>query len=85
MIFHGYAQLWYHNLKHNSILGHHDFCVKLMPCLSTSMLAKQSMTRLFTIIQREDESSRTYLHILNEEMSNMKDLLELIFVEALIS
>jgi len=43
------------------------------------------MTRLFTIIQREDESFRIYLYILNEEMLNVKDLLELIFVEALIS
>jgi len=85
MIFHGNAQLWYHNLKHNSILSHHDLCVKLMSCFSTSMLAKKSMTRLFTIIQREDESSRMYLYILNEGMLNVKDLLEFIFVEALIS
>lgn len=79
IIFHGYAQLWYHNLKHNSILDHHDLCVKLMSYFSTSMLAKKSMNRLFTIIQREDESSRKYLYILNEEMLNVKDLLELIF------
>jgi hypothetical protein len=49
------------------------------------MLAKKSMTRLFTIIQREDESSRMYLYILNGGMLNVKDLLEFIFVEALIS
>ena len=64
----------------------HQFqCVKLMACLSISILAKKSSTKLFRITQIKDESTRVYLKRFDEEMFKVEDLIKLIASEALIS
>jgi hypothetical protein len=56
-----------------------------MACLSISILAKKSSTKLFRITQIKDESTRVYLKRFDEEMLKVEDLIKLIASEALIS
>ena len=61
--FNGFARVWYHGLKPNSILGHipfQDLYMKLISHLSTNIHTKKSTTELFAIIQQDDESMRAY-------------------------
>jgi len=60
-IFYGSAQLLYHSLKSDSILDLNDLYVKLISHSYISRPAKTSTTKLFTIIQWEDKSVKTYL------------------------
>jgi len=48
-------------LKPSSILGLHDFCMKLISYFSTNILTKRSIKELFVITQQEDENTRAYL------------------------
>ena len=64
----------------------HQFqCVKLMACLSMSIPAKKSSTKLFGITQIEDESTRVYLKRFDVEMLKVEDLIKHIASEALIN
>jgi len=44
----------------------------------------KTSTKLFDVTQQENESTRAYLKRFNEKMLNMKELLELVALEALI-
>ncbi|KAJ6991066.1 hypothetical protein NC653_019320 [Populus alba x Populus x berolinensis] len=39
-IFHGFAQVWYHNLEPDSIFSLHDLYAKLISCFNTSIPTK---------------------------------------------
>jgi hypothetical protein len=51
---------------------------------STSILAKKSSTKLFSVIQQIGESTRAYLKRFSEEILKVKELLEPVAFEALI-
>jgi hypothetical protein len=50
-----------------------------------SIPAKKSSNELFSIIQLENESTRAYLKRFNEEMLNVKNLLQPVALKALSS
>ena len=56
-----------------------------MACLSMSIPAKKSSTKLFGITQIEDESTRVYLKRFDVEMLKVEDLIKHIASEALIN
>jgi hypothetical protein len=56
-----------------------------MACLSISIPAKKSSTKLFGITQIKDKSTRVYLKRFDEEMLKVEDLIKLIASKALIS
>jgi hypothetical protein len=47
--FRGSTWAWYNNLKPNSIMGFNDLCAKLISWFSTSILAKRSFMKLFSV------------------------------------
>jgi hypothetical protein len=73
----GSAHVWYHSLKHDSILHFHDLSSKLISRFSRSIPTKKSTIELFTVTQQKDKSTTSYLQSCNEEMLNVKRLLNL--------
>jgi hypothetical protein len=71
-------------LKTNSINGFNDLCADLWAHFNNIILAMKTSTKLFDVTQQENESTRAYLKRFNEKMLNMKELLELVALEALI-
>uniref|UniRef100_U7E2F4 Retrotransposon gag domain-containing protein n=1 Tax=Populus trichocarpa TaxID=3694 RepID=U7E2F4_POPTR len=61
-----------------------DLCAKLVARFSTSIPMKKSFAELFRVIQGGKESTLAYMRRFNEEMLQVKDLLEPITCEALI-
>ncbi|KAJ6991069.1 hypothetical protein NC653_019323 [Populus alba x Populus x berolinensis] len=45
-IFHGFAQVWYHNLEPNLVFGLYDLYAKLISYFNSSILAKKSIIEL---------------------------------------
>lgn len=76
---------WYQSLKLGSIINFYDQSTKLILYFSTNIIAKNLRTKIFAIMQREDESTRTYLQRLNEKILNLNRLLKPITTEALIN
>jgi len=76
---------WYQSLKLGSIINFYDQSAKLILHFSTNIIAKNLLTKIFAIMQREDESTRTYLQRLNEEILNLNRLLKPITTKALIN
>jgi hypothetical protein len=76
---------WYRSLKPGSIINFYDQSAKLILHFSTNIIAKNLLTKIFVIMQREDESTMTYFQRLNEEILNLNRLLKPITTEALIN
>jgi len=55
MMFCGSARVWYHNLSPDFILSFHNFYEKLFSQFSSSTLAKNRTTELFSITQWEEK------------------------------
>jgi len=68
--------MWYYSIKPNSTLDFYDICTKLISCFNMSIPVKRSIIELFSITQQVDESNIIYLQRFNDEMLNMKSLLE---------
>lgn len=83
--FQRFTRVQYHNLKLGSISSFLDLCDKLIIHFSMSIPAQKSSTELFSIIQLENDSTRAYLKKFNEEMLNLKNLLEPVALKALSS
>lgn len=62
-----------------------DLCFKVVTQFNTSIPAKRSFTKLFGVTHVDDESTRAYLKRFNEKMLKVKELIELIALETLIS
>jgi hypothetical protein len=75
--FHGSVHVWYHRPKLDSILDFVDLYAKIIFYFSTSILAKNSILKLF--------ATKAYLQRFYEKMLNVKSLLELIAIKALIN
>jgi len=55
------ARVWYYNLEPNSILYFYNLNSQLIYLFSICIPTKKSITQLFVITQREDESTRSNL------------------------
>jgi hypothetical protein len=74
---------WYNNLEPSSIEGFNNLYAKPVACFNINIPTKKSFTELFGVIQQEGESTWAYLKRFNEEILNVKELLELVDSDAL--
>jgi len=79
---HVFARVWYHNLEYGYILHFCDLRSKIIFCFN---VPKRTLKSFFFITQREYEGIRAYFKRFDEEMLNMKRLLEPITTKYLIS
>jgi hypothetical protein len=75
--FHGFVYVWYHSLELDSILDFIDLYAKIIFYFSTSILTKNNILKLF--------ATKAYLRRFYEKMLNVKSILELIVIKALIN
>ena len=68
------VRTWYHSLKPDPIFDFTNLCAKFVAHFSTSILVffKKSSTKLFVIIQWENESTRAYLKRFNDEIIKVR-------------
>ena len=75
----------YNWLSKIAIISFSDLCFKVATQFNTSIPTKKSFTKLFGVTQVHDESARAYLKRFNEKMLKVKELIELMALETLIS
>jgi len=75
-MFYEFVRAWYHSLELDPIFDFTDMCAKFVAHFSISILVKKSSTKLFVIIQWENESTRAYLKMFNDKIIKVEGLVE---------
>lgn len=78
----GPALTWYYGLKPRSIDSFGDLSTKFQGQFTLGMRAKNELSHLFSMVQRRDETLRSYTQRFNKEMIDVTNYHDLVSIQA---